>query len=362
MNYRVFICIAITLLVIGAQASALADSWRLPTKTKYYSSNKNYYLEVTPKKLESQLQYFKDKVEGIENAGALKEMKNNRAKGVFYARRAGGEYSKKWEFPLVNEVSPVSVLISDKGNYVVTFDNWHGIGYGDSVVVIYHSNGDLIRKFGLEDLLTEGDIEVLPHSISSIHWGAAHYLDEANDLLILRVNSSWTENAKSHQIKISLATGQPLEPKRDLFPQLRVFSNAYTETMLEPTHATVSKPNCSSAQASFDLPDVVRIQSEQFYASAKERPLPPYPMLAKLAHVESTVVVEVLLSKTGEVICTRSLSGHPLVRETALTAVLKWRFEPVVISGKPVKVIGTIAINFKVSESDMKLNPQPRNQ
>jgi hypothetical protein len=49
---------ALALLAVGAFVSAHADSWRLPEQKKYYSPNKKYYLEVTPKKLESQLKYF----------------------------------------------------------------------------------------------------------------------------------------------------------------------------------------------------------------------------------------------------------------------------------------------------------------
>ena len=144
MNYRMTVFMALTFISIGAFASiANADTWALPKKEKYYSPNKEFYLEVTPKKLESQLKYFRDKVEGRENAGASKEEKDNRAKASFYARRAEGGYSKKWDFSLVNEVSPVSALVSSKGDYVVTFDNWHSVGYGDDVVVIYRSDGVL---------------------------------------------------------------------------------------------------------------------------------------------------------------------------------------------------------------------------
>ncbi|HYG11991.1 MAG TPA: hypothetical protein VD835_18735 [Pyrinomonadaceae bacterium] len=228
MNHNRIFPIALVLLVIGGFASAHADSWGLPKQEKYYSPNKNYYLEVTPKKLESQLKYFEDKVEGRNNAGTLKRVKENRAKGAFYARHADRGYSKKWEFPLLNEVSPVRALVSNNGGYVVTFDNWHSVGYGDDVIVIYRSVGTLVKKFGLEDLLTEGDIETLPRSVSSIWWGGEHYIDEANSLLVLKVVSnrknSGEDDAKFHELKIELATGRPLEPKRDLFPQIRVFS------------------------------------------------------------------------------------------------------------------------------------------
>lgn len=356
MNHRSMFSIALTLLIVGASVSIHADSWVLPKKTKYFAPNKKYYLEVTPKKLESQLKYFEDKVEGKKNAGASKEAKEDRAKGAFYARRADGEYSKKSEFPLLNEVSPVSALVSNKGDYVVTFDNWHSVGYGDDVVVIYNATGALVKKFGLEDLLTEGDIETLPRSVSSIWWGGEHYIDDANGLLILKVvangKSSWDHDVKYHEMKIDLATGRPLESKRDLFPQHRVFSSVDAGTAPAPSAALPVKPTCVSAEESFDSPELVHVPSEQLYVKAKERPLPRYPPIAKAAHVEGTVVVEMLVSKAGDVICARSLSGHPLVRAAAVTAALKWKFEPIEVAGNPAKVVGTVAINFKLVEKD----------
>jgi len=365
MHHKRIFLIALALLAIGAFAPAHADSWRLPKKEKYYSPNKKYYLEVIPKKLESQLKYFEGKVEGRDNAGALKGVKENRAKVVFYARRADGGYSKKWEFPLLNEVSPVSALVSNRGDFVVAFDNWHSVGYGDNVVVIYRSGGTLVKKFGLEDLLTEGDIETLPRSVSSIWWGGEHYIDEASGILVLKVvsnsKSSWDESAKFHELKIELATGRPLEPKRDLFPQLRVFSSVDAGTAPAPSDASPSRPTCSTAEESFDSLEVLRVPSEQLYAKVKERPLPPYPPIAKAVRAESTVIVEILVSKVGDVICARSLSGHPLLRAAAVAAALKWKFEPIEASGNPAKVVGTVAINFKLTEKDVNPNNQPRN-
>lgn len=355
-NLIAFVFIAIVLL----SSSVSADQWALPKKEKYYSLNKKYYLEITPKKLESQLKYFEDKTEGRENAGALKGVKDNRAKAALYVRRADGGYSKTREFPLVNEVCPVSALVSENGEYVVTFDNWHSAGYGDDVVVIYRSDGTMVKKFGLDALLTEGDLETLPHSVSSIWWGGEHYIEESNALLILKVvsngKSPWEEVAKFHELKIELGTGRPLEPRRDLFPQPRVIGSVDVGSSVNPSDALPGKPTCSSSEESFESPEAVRIPSEQFFARSKERPLPAYPPIAKAARAEGTVVVEVLVSKAGDVICARSLTGHPLLRQSAVVAALRWKFEPFEVSGGPVKAIGTVAMIFKVSERDMNPN------
>jgi TonB family protein len=365
MSCRIILSIALTLLVTGAFVPASADSWSLPKSKKYYSPNKKYYLEVTPKKLKSQLDYFEDKIEGRENAGAQKGVTANRARAAFYARQADGGYTKKRAFPLVNEVSPVSALVSSNGDYVVTFDNWHGVGYGNDVVVIYRADGVLIKKFGLEDLLTEGDIETLPRSVSSIWWGGEHYINQVPGLLVLKIVSnrkrSWEAGARFHELKIELATGRMLEPKRDLFPQLRVFDSVDASTASAPAEISPGKPTCSSTDESFDSTEAARIPSQQLYARAKKRPLPPYPLIAKAARAESTIIVEVLVSKRGDVICARSVAGHPLFRAVAVAAVLKWEFDPIEVSGNPTKAIGTVAINFKLIERDMNPNNQPRN-
>jgi hypothetical protein len=364
MIRKIFTSFAIALMVAGFVSVARADSWPLPKKEKYYSPDKRFYLEVIPKKLESQLEYFSDEVDGKENAGAVKGAKDNYARGAFYARRPGGGYARRWQIPLVNEVAPVNALVSRSGDYVVTFDNWHSVGHGDDVVVIYNAQGALVKKFGLEDLLTEGDIETFQRSVSSMRWGGKHYIDESQGLLVLKIvsngKSSWEESATFHELKIELATGRPLEPKRDLFPQPRVFASVEAVTTPAPSEFLPGQPSCSSSEESFDSSDAARIPVERIYAHAKNRPLPPYPPLAKAARAESPVVVEVLISKTGDVICARALAGHPLLQKVAVMAALKWTFAPFEASGDAVKAVGPVIINFKLSVRDMNPNNQPR--
>lgn len=196
-----------------------ADTWALPQKKKYYSPDKKYYLEVIPKELENQLKYFEDKVAGRQDPGGVKGLKDNRARAALYVANGSKGYSRQIEFPLVNEVSPVSAIVANSGKYFVTFDNWHSAGYGDNTVVIYRTDGTVLKKFSLEELLTKDDMWRLPRSASSIWWGGEHYVDEQNGLLVLKVVSNgmnpWAKEVTFYELKIELATGKPLEPKRD---------------------------------------------------------------------------------------------------------------------------------------------------
>ncbi len=332
--------------------STKADRWIPPYKTKYCSQNKKYCLEVTPKQLESQLKYFEDKVNNKSDAGAVKG-RENYAKGTFYVRGNDGGYASKSSFRLVNEVGPVCAVVSDNGDYVVTFDNWHRAGYGDDVVVIYRADGSLIKKFGLENLLTEGDIGVLVRTTSSIWWGGKHEIDEDAGLLVLKIvatrKSSGDEGSQIRELKIDLATGRPLEAKKDLFPNLQIVSTVTAEVPIGSQPTSPGEMKCSPPDEKPDFNQATKISAEVLQSKVRHRVMPPYPPIAKATRVDGIVEVEVLISKTGDVKCARPLSGHALLRGAAVAAAFNWKFEPFEVSSGQSNTVGTVAFSFKLS-------------
>jgi TonB family protein len=73
---------------------------------------------------------------------------------------------------------------------------------------------------------------------------------------------------------------------------------------------------------------------------------PLYPAAARNERISGAVIVEVTVSETGNVISTRALCGPDLLVPAAVDAARRWRFAPTLLSGVPVKVIGTITFNF----------------
>lgn len=211
---KVNITLLSAFVVLACGLSVFADSWALPEPEKYYSESKQYYIEVVPRQLESQLKYFQDKVANKEPAGSKPGVKDNYCKGIFYKRNATGGYEKVWENRLSNDVAPVKALVSNSGEYLVTFDNWHKIGDGDDVVVVYGPGGKMISKMGLADFISPNT--PLPRSVSSIYWGGKHYIDEKNLLLVLKVIDKWKgsieEEPQYRDVKVSLKTGELLKP------------------------------------------------------------------------------------------------------------------------------------------------------
>ena len=105
-------------------------------------------------------------MKGAENPGA--GAGKPRTATATFLERKGSEYTSIRSFPLSNEVAPVSALVSSDGQYLVTFDNWHSVGWGDNVVVIYRTDGSINRKYSLMQLLSEKKVRKLPTTVSSI--------------------------------------------------------------------------------------------------------------------------------------------------------------------------------------------------
>lgn len=79
---------------------------------------------------------------------------------------------------------------------------------------------------------------------------------------------------------------------------------------------------------------------------AVSKPVPPYPPLAKTTRAQGLVTVQVLVDERGNVAEATAVSGHPLLQQAAVQAARRAKFEPRLLSGKPVKVSGVLTYNF----------------
>jgi len=79
---------------------------------------------------------------------------------------------------------------------------------------------------------------------------------------------------------------------------------------------------------------------------AISKPPPAYPAIAKAARAQGTVVVQITVDESGRVVSASAISGNPLLQQAAVAAVRNWRFSPTMLTGQPVKVTGTVTVNF----------------
>ena len=73
---------------------------------------------------------------------------------------------------------------------------------------------------------------------------------------------------------------------------------------------------------------------------------PEYPRLARMAHAQGEVKVQVIIDEDGAVIKAAAVSGHPLLYAVSVAAARETKFTPTLWDGKPVKVTGVLTYNF----------------
>jgi hypothetical protein len=159
--------IVLVLLALTWMGSASADKW-LPAQPQVFESRRaTYRLTVFP---------AQPATAQLRCEAVLERLAEDQR-----------HYEQVWRKPLVNELAPVSALVSEADGSFVTFDNWGSKGYGDDAIVIYSGAGTLRKKFALTDLMSDADFKRLPSSASSVHWGGPHELSHNERTLNVQI-------------------------------------------------------------------------------------------------------------------------------------------------------------------------------
>ena len=73
---------------------------------------------------------------------------------------------------------------------------------------------------------------------------------------------------------------------------------------------------------------------------------PSSPLLAKQAHIEGNVALEVQIDASGKVTGARVISGPQALRQAALDAVARWRFDPALLRNQPTASTTNVTLRF----------------
>lgn len=76
---------------------------------------------------------------------------------------------------------------------------------------------------------------------------------------------------------------------------------------------------------------------------------PTYPPLARQARIQGVVILQALISKTGDIENLQLISGHPMLAPAAIEAVKQWKYKPYLLNGEPVEVETQVQVNFTLS-------------
>jgi len=77
---------------------------------------------------------------------------------------------------------------------------------------------------------------------------------------------------------------------------------------------------------------------------------PVMPEVARQAHIQGIVILEITIDTQGRVSNARVLRSIPLLDQAALDAARQWEFTPTYVDGQPRPVIMTVTVPFQGQE------------
>jgi periplasmic protein TonB len=112
-------------------------------------------------------------------------------------------------------------------------------------------------------------------------------------------------------------------------------SNGDRPVIPEPPRPETSRP-----------PRVTKMSEGVMAAMLIHRVDPPYPAIARAAHISGTVHLHAIIGKDGTVRELEVVDGNVLLAQAAKAAVQNWRYRPTLLSGEAVEVDTYITVNF----------------
>ena len=148
--------VRLSLTLVALIFPLYGDDWPGPQIRERFSLSREFMVRVIPGSSWGDTVGFKGLPKGPY------------AKAELYRQDQTRSYRFLKQIMLLNPVAPVDFLVTDSG-HLVTFDNWHNVGYG-KVAVLYASDGSVLQAYALNDLFTAAEISRFEHSVSSIWW------------------------------------------------------------------------------------------------------------------------------------------------------------------------------------------------
>jgi TonB family protein len=141
-------------------------------------------------------------------------------------------------------------------------------------------------------------------------------------------------------------------PARD-FLLLWKIEGSYWDSVDEAAstiYAIVPWPRAEPSESSKTLAAVQLSQSDSF-SLLRQRVQPAYPAEARENHIQGTVRMQAVISKTGDVETLELLEGPIELAMSAVTAVRQWKYRPYVQNGEPVPVSTVVVVNYSPGAS-----------
>ena len=106
-----------------------------------------------------------------------------------------------------------------------------------------------------------------------------------------------------------------------------------------------AQPSGGPSRPVFGAPVIEPSRAEELLTHRVEA---TYPQMARIAHIQGNVILQVLINKQGHVANIKPVSGHPILIQAALDAVKQWEYQPFLLNGEPAEVETAVVVKFRM--------------
>lgn len=100
-----------------------------------------------------------------------------------------------------------------------------------------------------------------------------------------------------------------------------------------------NSPSASSRQAAIPIPSVpVHVSEKEMRHFVLKKAHPVYSPLMLQSGISGTVVLRVIIDRSGVPTKISIISGHPVLLDATIDAAKRWRYKPYLVNGNPVEV------------------------
>jgi len=111
-------------------------------------------------------------------------------------------------------------------------------------------------------------------------------------------------------------------------------------------------PTVKAPDSQVTGPKRIHVGGQVMQAKVVYQPAPPYPQLAKMAHIQGTVRLGATVARDGTIKSLKVISGQPMLIKAVLDTVEHWRYQPTLMNGQAVEVETEVDVNFTLNEGD----------
>jgi protein TonB len=95
-------------------------------------------------------------------------------------------------------------------------------------------------------------------------------------------------------------------------------------------------------------PARIRVGGDVQASKLVHKVAPVYPRLAIQARVSGIVELDADIDEEGNVTNVKIVSGHPLLVDAAVRAVMQWKYSPTFLNGEPLRILANVKVIFRL--------------